>query len=76
MSRKLARISEFVVDAITYFSNARQKNKTLSRLMKCLSERSYGVINCSKGQLLFDKLRCPDAASAAEHFFIDERETL
>ncbi len=76
MSRKLARISEFVVDAITYFSNARQKSKTLSRLMKGLSERSYGVINCSKGQLLLDKLRSPHAASAAEHFFIDEPETL
>ena len=76
MSKKLASISEFVVDAITYFSSARQKSKTLARLMKGLSERSYGVINCSKGQLLLDKLRSPHAASAAEHFFIDEPETL
>ena len=76
MSRKLASISEFVVDAITYFSSARQKSKTLARLMKGLSERSYGVIKCNKGQLLLDKLRSPHAASAAEHFFVDEPETL
>ena len=48
MSRKLASISEFVVDALTYFSSARQKSKTLARLMKGLSERSYGVIKCNK----------------------------
>ena len=75
MSRKLASISEFVVDAITYFSSARQKSKTLARLMKGLSERSYGVIKCNRAASL-NKLRSPHAASAAEHFFIDEPETL
>ena len=76
MSRKLAWISENAIDAITYFSSARQKNKTLSRLLQNLSERSYGVVKCKKGRLLLNKLRSPHAASAAEHFFVDEPETL
>mgnify|MGYP001376255354 CR=1 FL=1 len=76
MSRKLAAISEIAVHAITFFSSSRQKNKTLARVLKKLSEKSYASVACRNGRLKFNQLKSPHAASAVEHFFKDEPETL
>lgn len=76
MSRKLASLAELMVKIIIIFSNNRQKNKIVSRLINNLSQGTFTAINCKKGKLWFNQLKSPHVASAVGHFFGDEPETL
>ncbi len=71
-----AALSLALVRGVTAPMSARQRNRTVARLIESLESDSIAVIDCPRGQLRMHALRSAHCASTVARFFSDEPETL
>ena len=76
MSRTFAALAGALVRGVTAPLSARQRKRTLARLIESLARESVAVIECARGPIRMHELRSAHAASTVARFFSDEPETL
>ena len=76
MSRNIARILTVLVNAALSPMSARQRKRTIARVIDGLMNEDLATVDTRHGPLRFRQLRSAFTASAVERFHSDEPETL
>lgn len=76
MSRSFAALAGALVRGVTAPLSARQKSRTVARVIERLERDSLASIACPRGTVRMHALRSAHCASTVARFFTDEPETL
>lgn len=76
MSRTAAKAFVGILDAATALMDPRQREKTISRILVTLGDRSTRPLDTRRGVMKLQALRGPYVASSVVNFETDEPETL